>query len=58
MLDDQCGAEPLSVGLSVFLYPFFRFRCERVEQEDGSLIGDENISGLTSRLGWWASSLC
>ena len=43
MLDDQCGAEPRCVGLNVVDYPFFCPRCERVKQEDGSLIGDENV---------------
>ena len=43
MLDDQCGAEPRCVGLNVVDHPFFCPRCERVKQEDGSLIGDENV---------------
>jgi hypothetical protein len=42
-LGDQCGAEPLSVVLDVVVYPFLRSRCERVEQEDGSFVGDENV---------------
>ncbi len=43
MLDDQRGAEPLSVWLNVLIDPFLRSRSKRVEQENSSFVGHENV---------------
>jgi hypothetical protein len=36
-------AEPLSIVLNMLVYPFLRPRCERVEEEDGSFVVNENV---------------
>lgn|SRR5579859_3617552 len=46
---DERRAEPLCIWLDIFINPLFRSCCKRVEQEDGSFVGDENIwCGLLS----------
>ena len=43
MLDDQCVAKPLSVGLDVLINPRFGLGSERAEEEDRAFVANENI---------------